>query len=243
MKRLIGMTAVAIALNCSAVLSAHAYTLNTTPVNTYGQLVTNTHPVNTLGQIVTNTTPVITGALPRNTTLSSSINPGATSIVATTLQIHPNYTPPVPTTPVITGALPRNTTISSSINPGATSIVATTLQIHPNYTPPMPTTPVNTFNRLVPVMSSNSEFTWLNVPKTSPVAIGAPTFHVPANTVSPGVPINEAGSSLGLHELPPSGLAGLMSGPFAPTLGLPNLPPARLGGLTTGWFTPSFSVF
>jgi hypothetical protein len=226
MKRLIGMTAIAIALNCSVVLSAHAYTFNTTPVNTYGQPVTNTKPVNTYGQIVTNTMPVITGALPRNTTISSSINPGATSIVATTLQIHPNYTPPVPTTPLITGGLPRNTTISSSINPGASSIVATTLQIRPNYTPPVPTTPVNTFGQPVPVISSNSEFSSLNIPKISPVAIGAPTIRIPVTTT--------VGSS--------NGLAGLLDGQFAPKLGLPNPPPVGLGGLTTGWFAPTLGI-
>jgi hypothetical protein len=100
MKRLIGITAIAIALNCSAVLSGQAYTLNTTPLNTLGQPVGNQ--------------PVITGALPRNTTISSSINPGASSIVATTLQIHPNYTPPVRTTPANTFGRPVSVISSSS---------------------------------------------------------------------------------------------------------------------------------
>jgi len=58
MKRIIGIAAVAIALNASAILSAQAF--NTTPLNTFGQPVTNTHPVNTYGQIVTNTQPVNT---------------------------------------------------------------------------------------------------------------------------------------------------------------------------------------
>ena len=124
---------------------------------------------------------------------------------------------------MITGALPRNTTISSSINPGATSIVATTLQIRPNYIPPASTTPLNAFGQPVPVISSSSEFSSLNVSKLQPVAISAPS--------------TTFGSS--------NGLAGLTSGPFASTLGLPNLPPAGLAGLTTGWLapTPSFSLF
>src|SRR5580704_8160793 len=129
MKRIIGIVAVAIALNGSAILSAQA--MNTTPLNYLGQPVSSQPVAGTLG---------------RNTTISSSINPGATSIRATTLQIHPSYTPPVPTT-VGTGTLGRNTTISSSINPTASSITATTLQIHPNYTPPVPATPLNTFGQ------------------------------------------------------------------------------------------------
>jgi hypothetical protein len=164
MKRIIGIIAVAIALNSSAILSAQA--LNTTPLNAQGQ------PVG--GQPVT-------GTLGRNTTISSSINPGATSIRATTLEIHPSYNPPVPTTPGM-GTLGRNTTISSSINPYATSIVATTLQIHPNYTPPIPTTPLNTFGQPVPVVSAGNEF-------RLPVAIGAPSFHeTPVPTFGFGEP-------------------------------------------------------
>jgi len=66
MKTLIGMTAIAIALNRSAVFSAQAF--NTTPVSTYGQPVTNTHPVNTYGQLVNNTKPVNTfGQIVTNT--------------------------------------------------------------------------------------------------------------------------------------------------------------------------------
>jgi hypothetical protein len=122
MTRLIHATAIALVLGLSGFTGADAKPLNTTPLNTLGQPV--------------GSQPVITGALPRNTTISSSINPGASSLVATTLANHPTYMPPVPTTPVITGALPRNTTISSSINPGASSLVATTLQIHPWYTLP-----------------------------------------------------------------------------------------------------------
>jgi hypothetical protein len=152
MKRIIGIIAVTIALNSSAILSAQA--LNTVPLNAQGQPV-GSQPVAT--------------SLGRNTTISSTINPGATSIRATTLQIHPNYTPPVPTTPVPT-TLGRNTTISSSINPYTTSIVATTLQIHPNYTPPVPTTPLDTFGQPVPVVSAANEF-------KLPVAIAAPSFH------------------------------------------------------------------
>ena len=56
----------------------------------------NTTPLNYLGQPVSSQP--VAGTLGRNTTISSSINPGATSIRATTLQIHPSYTPPVPTT-------------------------------------------------------------------------------------------------------------------------------------------------
>jgi hypothetical protein len=122
MTRLIHATAIALVLGLSGFAGADAKPLNTTPLNTLGQPV--------------GSQPVITGALPRNTTISSSINPGASSLIATTLANHPTYMPPVPTTPVITGALPRNTTISSSINPGASSVVATTLQIHPLYTLP-----------------------------------------------------------------------------------------------------------
>jgi hypothetical protein len=130
MKRMIAITAAVIVLNCSAVLSAQAVTFNTTPLNYNGQPVS--------------TQPVITSGF-RNTTISSTINPGATSIRSTTLQLHPNYVPPVPT-PVITNGGFRNTTISSTINPGATSIVATTLQLHPNYVPPAPT--INTFRAI-----------------------------------------------------------------------------------------------
>jgi hypothetical protein len=151
MKRIIGIIAVVIALNSSAILSAQA--LNTTPLNYLGQPV-GSQPVAT--------------SLGRNTTISSTINPGTSSLRATTLQIHPNYTPPVPTTPVPT-TLGRNTTISSTLNPGGTSFVATTLQIHPNYTPPVPTTPLNTFGQPVPVVTSANEF-------KLPAAIAAPSF-------------------------------------------------------------------
>jgi hypothetical protein len=151
MKRIIGIVAVVIALNSSAILSAQA--LNTTPLNAMGQPV-GSQPVAT--------------SLGRNTTISSTINPGATSLRATTLQIHPNYTPPVPTTPVPT-TLGRNTTISSTLNPGGTSLVATTLQIHPNYTPPVPTTPRDTFGQPIPVVSAANEF-------KLPAAIAAPSF-------------------------------------------------------------------
>jgi hypothetical protein len=154
MKRIIGIVAVAIALNCSAILSAQA--LNTTPLNAMGQPV-GSQPVAT--------------SLGRNTTISSTINPGATSLRATTLQIHPNYTPPVPTTPVPT-SLGRNTTISSTLNPGGTSFVATTLQIHPNYTPPVPTTPLNTFGQPIPVVSAANEF-------HLPAAVAEPSFYEP----------------------------------------------------------------
>jgi hypothetical protein len=154
MKRIIGIIAVAIALNSSAILSAQA--LNTTPLNAFGQPVGNQAVAGTLG---------------RNTTISSSINPGATSIRATTLQIHPSYTPPVPTTPVPT-TLGRNTTISSSINPDASSIVATTLQIHPNSNPPVPTTPLDTFRQPIPVVSAANEF-------RLPTTVAAPSFYEP----------------------------------------------------------------
>jgi hypothetical protein len=259
MKRLIGMTAIAIALNCLAVLSAQAYTLNTTPLNTLGQpvgnqpVITGALPRNTTISSSINpgassivaatlqihpnytppvlTTPVITGGLPRNTTISSSINPGASSIVATTLQIHPNYTPPVLTTPVITGALPRNTTISSSINPGASSIVATTLQIHPNYTPPLPTTPVNSFGRPVPVISSNSEFSSLNIPKISPpIAIGAPTIRIPVSTTVGSIGSYGDGATPG-----PGGSAGYPDNGGAVS---------SLTGWSgfSSWFTPNFAA-
>jgi hypothetical protein len=80
MTRLIHATAIALVLGLSGLTGADAKPLNTTPLNTLGQPV--------------GSQPVITGALPRNTTISSSINPGASSLVATTLQIHPWYTLP-----------------------------------------------------------------------------------------------------------------------------------------------------
>jgi hypothetical protein len=97
-----------------------------------------------------------------NTTLSSSVNPGGTSIVATTLQIqnpivhvpqvpptpvqiHPVYVPPAPITPVQIRPvyIPPAPITPVQIHPVYIAPAPITpVQIHPVYVPPAPIAPV-----------------------------------------------------------------------------------------------------